>query len=73
MSNILMQLNQNYVNNVLIPNLISVITQTELGGDTTLIGTFSLANGNSSYSFGLFQYDIANAPAARTFLQQIVT
>lgn len=60
-----------YINTVLIPALNQIVFQTELGGNSSVIGTFSYAGGSqSSSSFGLYQYDVDNNAAARTLLSQ---
>ncbi|MBY0580024.1 MAG: hypothetical protein K2P57_13400, partial [Burkholderiales bacterium] len=54
-------LNATYINNTLIPNLNAVTLQTELGGNASKVLSFSFAGGNSTYSFGLYQYDVGAA------------
>lgn len=61
---------KDYLLHTLIPALNAVVLQTELAGNTTFIRTFSYAGGNSTYSFGLYQYDVGNNPAARLLLAQ---
>jgi hypothetical protein len=62
---------QIYIITTLIPNINAVTLQTELGGNTNYITRFSFAGGKSTYSFGLYQYDVGNNPSARTFLSTI--
>jgi hypothetical protein len=59
-----------YVVNTLVPALDNTVLNTELGGDATSASKFSFAGGTSSYSFGLYQYDVKNNPAARALLTQ---
>ena len=68
-----LQFDPNYVRNTLIPYINSAVFATELGSNSSKIGTFSYAGSrsNSSYSFGLFQYDVGANPAAQKFLTSI--
>ncbi|UWF47055.1 hypothetical protein NYP20_17055 [Pseudomonas sp. N3-W] len=67
-----LQLDSNYIVNTLIQNLNSVAFATEDGSNASAISSFSYAaNGNSTYSFGLYQYDIGGLPQAQTFLSSI--
>lgn len=59
-----------YLLHTLIPALNAVVLQTELAGNTSFITKFSLAGATSTYSFGLYQYDVGNHPAARLLLAQ---
>jgi len=67
------KLNQDYVNNTLIPNYAAVAFRTEHGGNAATLSGFSYAGSNSSYSFGLFQYDVGakGAEPAQNFLTSI--
>jgi len=61
-----------YISSSLIPLLTgSIFPATELGGNIASISTFSYAGGSSTYSFGLFQYDVGSNAAARNFLSEI--
>jgi len=66
-----LNLSTNYIGNTLIPNLNLVTLATELGGKTSAISSFSFAGAASTYSFGLYQYDVGANPAAREFLSSI--
>lgn len=68
MSNSNFTFNSSYISSTLIPALEEVVAATELGGNTELIDQFSLAGGKSSYSFGLYQFDIGVNPGARELL-----
>ena len=60
------QLNSNYIASTLIPNYNLVAGRTELG--STPVYQFSYAGGSSSYSFGLYQYNVGTNSAAAQFL-----
>ena len=64
------QLDPNYIPQLL-SNLQAVLLQTELGGNAALANVFSWAGGNSTYSFGLLQFDTGGNSAARQFLSSI--
>jgi predicted Zn-dependent protease len=55
----------------LIGQLRTLFTQTELGGNSSKISSFSYAGGDSSYSFGILQFDVDKRPEARAFLKSI--
>lgn len=65
------QFNSTYLVNTLIPALNSAVFRSELQGNASLVTSFSYAGGNSTYSFGLYQYDVGNNPGARQLLAQI--
>jgi hypothetical protein len=53
-------------------DLQAVLLATELGGQTNKVAVFSYAGtGNSTYSFGVLQFDVGNNPPARAFLASI--
>jgi len=53
-------------------DLQTVLLATELGGRTSKVAVFSYAGtGNSTYSFGVLQFDVGNNPLARAFLASI--
>lgn len=60
-----------YLAKTLIPALNAVVLQTELGGNIGFITRFSLAGSASTYSFGLYQYDVGNNPPARRLLARM--
>ena len=64
MANSAITLDQTYITNTLIPDLNAVALQTELGGNNSTISSFSWAGGKSTYSFGLYQYDVGAAETA---------
>ena len=64
-------LDQSYIDNTLIPDLNFVIFNTECSWNSAYISQFKFAGGNSSYSFGLYQYDVGSNPLAQAFLTQI--
>ena len=64
-------LNQNYIDSTLIPALNTVVLATECGGNPAYISKFSFAGSNSSYSFGLYQFDVKSNPNAQSFLAQL--
>jgi len=65
------QFSPDYLKNSLLPALNSAALATELGGNAANISRFSYAGGASTYSFGLYQFDVGNNPAARSFLSQL--
>lgn len=65
------QFSSEYLANSLLPALNSAALATELGGNTAAITKFSYAGGSSTYSFGLYQFDVGNNSAARNFLSQL--
>ncbi|MGD0961912.1 MAG: hypothetical protein ABSB19_19035, partial [Methylomonas sp.] len=64
-------LNQNYINNTLIPNYETVAFNTEDSNISTYLTTFSNAGGQSSASFGLFQFNVGSNPNASSFLSSV--
>lgn len=66
-----LQLDPDYIANTLIPNYNSVAFATEDGKDSSVFTKFSYAGGNSTYSFGLYQYDVGKNPDAKEFLSSI--
>jgi hypothetical protein len=62
------QFDKQYLAKTLIPALNAVVLQTELGGNAGFISRFSLAGSKSTYSFGLYQYDVGNNAPARNLL-----
>lgn len=63
------RLDQDYIDNYLVPYYAEVAIQTEIGGDSNNIDKFSLAGGEKgTYSFGIFQFDVGNNQLARVFL-----
>src|SRR5476649_513850 len=60
-----------YLLKSLLPALNSVALATEVGGNLATITRFSLAGNSSTYSFGLYQFDVGNNPAARALLSQL--
>lgn len=56
----------------LLKDLQAVLLQTELGGNSDKVTEFSYAQvGNSTYSFGVMQFDVGANPLARAFLASI--
>lgn len=66
-----LKFDQGYVAQLL-KNLQDVLLETELGGRSDKVTEFSYAGtGNSTYSFGVMQFDVGNNPLARAFLSSI--
>jgi len=63
-----LRLDQDYVTNVLIPGYAAVAFQTECGGILSKITSFHIAGGDSTYSFGIFQFNVGSNPDAKDFL-----
>ena len=62
----------NYVDQTLIPDLNTTILMTELSGIRDHVARFSYAEGKSTLSFGLYQYDVgARDPAIKDFLTEL--
>lgn len=72
-SNTSYQLDPTYVQDVLLPAIRSTTFMTEIGGDMSKFYTFSTAGGlgNSTYSFGIYQWDVGNNPSAQGLLRSI--
>lgn len=62
------QFDPNYVQKTLVPALNAAVFRSELQGNASLVTKFSYAGGASTYSFGLYQYDVGNNPGARELL-----
>lgn len=71
MTNSSFVLSQTYINSVLIPDYEMIAFQTEDGGNAVNFYKFSWAGGVSSYSFGLYQFDIKKNTNAQLFLTSI--
>lgn len=65
------QFGSDYLSKTLIPAMNSAVLGSELQGNTAAISKFSKAGSTSSYSFGLYQFDVDKNAAARTFLSSI--
>lgn len=62
---------RDYISSALVPRLNTVIFATECSSNPAYINQFSYAGSNSSYSFGIYQYDVDANPRARAFLSRI--
>ena len=66
-----LKLNPSFTSTTLAQEYATMALATEDGGNTAVLSQFSGANGNSTYAFGLYQYDVGHNASAQTFLSSV--